>query len=42
MPKGGQPWLIPNHREMQPESARRNAQTAVDAAYGHFGIPKVC
>jgi len=38
---GGEPWLIPNHREMHPEGARRNAQTAIDTANEHLGIPKV-
>eukprot|EP00043_Microstomoeca_roanoka_P006579 m.64030 g.64030 ORF g.64030 m.64030 type:complete len:445 (-) comp13474_c2_seq2:59-1393(-) len=37
----GEPWVLPNHREMQPESARRNAITAIDAAHEHLAIPKI-
>ncbi|EGD83540.1 hypothetical protein PTSG_04145 [Salpingoeca rosetta] len=38
---GGEPWLIPNHREMHTESAKRNAQVAIDTANEHLAIPKV-
>jgi hypothetical protein len=37
----GEPWLIPNHNQMLPGSARKNAATALDTAEEHLGIPKV-
>lgn len=37
----GEPWLIPNHQQMMPGSARKNAQTALDNAEEHLGVPKV-
>eukprot|EP00730_Choanoeca_flexa_P015679 TRINITY_DN7253_c0_g1_i1.p1 TRINITY_DN7253_c0_g1~~TRINITY_DN7253_c0_g1_i1.p1 ORF type:complete len:447 (+),score=121.85 TRINITY_DN7253_c0_g1_i1:81-1343(+) len=37
----GAPEVLPNHQQMMPGSARKNAQAALDAAEEHLGIPKV-
>jgi hypothetical protein len=38
---GGQPWLIPGHKQMIVGAKVKNAGIAIDCAYDELGIPKV-
>eukprot|EP00055_Hartaetosiga_balthica_P002542 m.4341 g.4341 ORF g.4341 m.4341 type:complete len:398 (+) comp2215_c0_seq1:101-1294(+) len=37
----GEPWVIPNHKEMLPSTAKRNAQAAIDAAERYLNVPQI-
>lgn len=38
---GGEPWIMPEHKMMIVGAKVLNATKAIDAAYEHFGIPKI-
>eukprot|EP00050_Salpingoeca_kvevrii_P006968 m.292944 g.292944 ORF g.292944 m.292944 type:complete len:428 (-) comp12702_c0_seq1:210-1493(-) len=37
----GEPYVLPNHRQMPPEAGSRNARQGIDAAHEYLAIPKL-